>query len=100
VILINSTRSGEEPRTIISTEIHHICPDSKLLFLLIFAVSKFFLIMTLEEKGKFAPPSIMTTYPQKVSDAIQQCENLIAATHWDLYDNNKVDGADLYVGKN
>ena len=56
--------------------------------------------MTLEEKGKFAPPPIMTTYPQKVSDAIQQCENIIAATHRDLYDNNKVDGADLYVGKN
>jgi len=56
--------------------------------------------MTLEEKGNFAPPPIMTTYPQLVSDAIQQWENIIAATHWDLYDNNKVDRADFYVGKN
>lgn len=46
------------------------------------------------------PPPIMTTYPQMVSAAIQQWENIIAATHWDLYDNNKVDGADFYVDKN
>jgi hypothetical protein len=56
--------------------------------------------MTLEEKGKFAPPPIMTTYPQLVSNAIQQWENVIAATHWHLYDNTKVDGADFYVGTN
>jgi hypothetical protein len=56
--------------------------------------------MTLEEKGKFAPPPQMTIYPQKVSNAIQQWENVIAATHWDLYDRTKVDGSDFYVGKN
>jgi hypothetical protein len=56
--------------------------------------------MTLEEKGKIAPPPIMTIYPQMVSVAIQQWKNVIAATHWDLYDNTKVDGADFYVGKN
>jgi hypothetical protein len=56
--------------------------------------------MTLEEKGKFAPPPKMTAYPQMVSNAIQQWENIIAATHWDLYDSTKVDGADFYVGKN
>ena len=55
--------------------------------------------MTLEEKGKIAPPPTMTTYPQMVSNAIQQWQNVIAATHWDLYDNTKVDGADFYVGK-
>ncbi len=56
--------------------------------------------MTLEEKGKFAPPPKMTPYPQMVSSAIQQWENVIAATHWDLYDRTKVDGSDFYVGKN
>jgi len=55
--------------------------------------------MTLEEKGKLAPPPIMTIYPQMVSIAIQQWEKVISATHWDLYDNTKVDGADFYVGK-
>ena len=55
--------------------------------------------MTLEEKGKYAPPPIMTDYSQVVSDTIQEWENVIAATHWDLYDNTKVDGADFYVGK-
>ena len=60
----------------------------------------FLKIMTLEEKGNFIAPPIMTTYPQIVSLAIQQWQNIIAATHWDLYDNSKVDGADFYVGKN
>lgn len=55
--------------------------------------------MTLEEKGKFAPPPIMNTYPQMVSNAIQQWANVISASHWDLYDNSKVDGVDFYVGK-
>lgn len=56
--------------------------------------------MTLEEKGTFAPPPILTTYPQMVSSAIQDWKNVISATHWDLYDNSKVDGADFYLGKN
>lgn len=55
--------------------------------------------MTLEEKGLIIPPPIMPLYPQMVSVAIQQWENVISATHWDLYDNTKVDGADFYVGK-
>lgn len=56
--------------------------------------------MTLEEKGKIAPPPIMTTYPQMVSDTIQQWQNVISVAHWDLFDNTKVDGSDFYVGKN
>jgi hypothetical protein len=55
--------------------------------------------MTLEEKGLIIPPPIMSTYPQMVSVAVQQWANIISATHWDLYDRNKVDGADFYVGK-
>ena len=56
--------------------------------------------MTLEQKGKYAPPPIMTTFPQMVSDEIQSWDHIISATHWDLYDRKKVDGADFYVGKN
>ncbi len=56
--------------------------------------------MTLEEKGLIIPPPIMPPYPQMVSKAIQQWQNVISATHWDLYDSKKVDGADFYVGTN
>ncbi|WP_300979150.1 luciferase family protein [Flavobacterium sp.] len=56
--------------------------------------------MTLEEKGLIIPPPVLATYPQMVSHAIQQWPNVMAATHWDLYNNTKVDGADFYVGKN
>lgn len=56
--------------------------------------------MTLEEKGLIAPPPTMSAYLQMVSDTIQQWENVISASHWDLYDSTKVDGADFYVGKN
>ncbi|MBK0381671.1 DUF5519 family protein [Pedobacter sp. SD-b] len=57
-------------------------------------------MMTLEEKGPITPPPLMTAYPQMVSNAIQQWENVISATHWDLYDNTRVDGVDFYVGEN
>lgn len=56
--------------------------------------------MTLEEKGIFLSPPTMTAYLQMVSNVIQKWENVISATHWDLYDSTKVDGADFYVGKN
>ena len=56
--------------------------------------------MTLEEKGRIVPPPTMSAYPQMVSLAIQQWKNIISASHWDLYDNSKVDGVDFYVGKN
>lgn len=55
--------------------------------------------MTLQEKGPLAPPPILSTYPQLVSNSIQQWKNITAAAHWDLYDNTKVDGADFYVGE-
>jgi hypothetical protein len=55
--------------------------------------------MTLEEKGRIIPPPILAIYPQMVSDAIQQWKHIISATHWDLYDRTKVDGADFYAGE-
>ncbi len=55
--------------------------------------------MKLEEKGKFSPPPVLNKYAQSVSNEIQKWKNIITATHWDLYDNTQVDGADFYVGK-
>ena len=55
--------------------------------------------MKLEEKGKFLPPPILEKYSQMVSTQIQKWKNIIAATHWHIYDNTQVDGADFYVGE-
>jgi len=55
--------------------------------------------MRLEEKGQILPPPVLSKYPQMVSEEIQKWSNIISATHWDLYDRTKVDGADFYVGK-
>ena len=55
--------------------------------------------MRLEEKGKILPPPVLDKYPQMVSAEIQQWANIIAATHWYLYDITQVDGADFYVGE-
>ena len=55
--------------------------------------------MKLEEKGKFLPPPVLDKYAQLVSTEIQKWSNIIAATHWHLYDTTQVDGADFYVGE-
>jgi hypothetical protein len=55
--------------------------------------------MKLEEKGKFLPPPVLDKYAQLVSTEIQKWNNIIAATHWYLYDTTQVDGADFYVGE-
>ena len=54
--------------------------------------------MKLADKGKFLPPPALDKYPRMVRAEIQQWKNIIAATHWSLYNNTKVDGADFYVG--
>jgi Family of unknown function (DUF5519) len=55
--------------------------------------------MTLEEKGQIVPPPILSKHPQMVSIEIQKWKDIIAATHWHIYDNKKVDGADFYLDK-
>lgn len=55
--------------------------------------------MKLEEKGPIVPAPVLSKYPQMVSEEIQTWSNIISATHWDLHDRTKVDGADFYVGK-
>ena len=54
--------------------------------------------MTLEEKGAIMPPPELSTFPQEVSKEIQSWNNITAATHWQLYNRTKPDGADFYIG--
>lgn len=55
--------------------------------------------MTLEEKGNLIPPPVLSIYSEIVSQEIQKWEGIIAATHWEIWDRNKANGADFYVGK-
>jgi len=55
--------------------------------------------MKLKDKGQILPAPVLSKYPQMVSEEIQKWSNIISATHWDLYDKTKVDGADFYVGE-
>ena len=53
--------------------------------------------MTLEEKGNIIPPPVLSKYPEMASIEIQQWENIISATHWEIHNNNKPNGADFYM---
>ena len=55
--------------------------------------------MTLEEKGPIVPPPELSKFPQQVSKEIQSWKDIISATHWDLYNRTKPDGADFYIGE-
>ena len=55
--------------------------------------------MKLEEKGKIVPPPVLSKYLEIVSKEIQQWLGIISATHWEIHDRNKPNGADFYVGE-
>ncbi|MEO5571891.1 MAG: luciferase family protein [Bacteroidia bacterium] len=55
--------------------------------------------MKLQEKGKIIPPPVLSTYSEIVSKEIQSWQQIISATHWEIWDNNKPNGADFYVGE-
>ncbi len=55
--------------------------------------------MTLQEKGLIVPPPPLAPQLQPIADSIQTWEGIIAATHWDLYNRTRPDGADFYVGE-
>ena len=55
--------------------------------------------MRLESKGDIKPPPKLKGPAQSVSSEIQSWPQIIAATHWFLYDRTRVDGADFYVGE-
>lgn len=55
--------------------------------------------MKLKEKGKIIPPPELSKYCEIVSKEIQQWPEIISATHWEIEDNNKPNGADFYLGE-
>lgn len=55
--------------------------------------------MKLKAKGKIIPPPELSKYSEIVSKKIQQWPEIISATHWEIWDNNKPNGADFYFGE-
>ncbi len=55
--------------------------------------------MKLEEKGRIVPPPVLSKYLEIVSKEIQQWPGIISATHWEIHNRNKPNGADFYVGE-
>ena len=55
--------------------------------------------MTLEEKGPVTPAPVLAGPGQKTAEAIGSWPAIISATHWDLFNRSRVDGADFYVGE-
>jgi len=55
--------------------------------------------MKLEEKGNVTPPPVLSRYLEIVSQEIQHWQGIISATHWEIYNNNKANGADFYFGE-
>jgi len=51
----------------------------------------------LKEKGNIVPPSKLSKNSEMVSKEIQQWLEIISATHWEIWDNNKPNGADFYL---
>ena len=55
--------------------------------------------MKLDQKGPIKPAPVLTGPGQKTAEAIQSWPTIISATHWDLFNRSRVDGADFYVGE-
>lgn len=53
--------------------------------------------MKLQEKGPIIPAPVLAGPGQKTAEAIQSWSAIISATHWDLFNRSRVDGADFYV---
>jgi hypothetical protein len=55
--------------------------------------------MKLTEKGRFAPPPKLPKHAETVSKALASWPEVHARTHWQLGDEDVIDGADFYVGE-
>lgn len=55
--------------------------------------------MKLTEKGRIVPPIKLGEPMENVSKTVQSWNKIISATHWNLYDRTKPDGADFYVSE-
>ena len=54
-------------------------------------------MIRLQNEGVVQPPPVLPTYAQQVSLEIQSWPEVIAATHWKLWDPKTVDGAEFHV---
>ncbi|WP_210522069.1 luciferase domain-containing protein [Hymenobacter terricola] len=54
--------------------------------------------MKLSEKGPLLPPPVLAGPGQHTAETVQSWPGVVAATHWDLFNRTRVDGADFYVG--
>lgn len=54
--------------------------------------------LPLAAKGPIAPPPVLGEPLQRLADAVQSWPGIIAATHWNLWRRNEVDGIDFYRG--
>ena len=53
--------------------------------------------MKLSDKGPIIPAPVLTGPGRKTAEVIQSWPAIISATHWDLFNRSRVDGADFYV---
>jgi hypothetical protein len=53
--------------------------------------------MKLNEKGPIQSAPVLAGPGQKTAEAIQSWPAIISATHWDLVNRSRVDGADFYL---
>lgn len=53
--------------------------------------------MKLSEKGPIKPAPVLAGPGQKTAEVIGSWPTIISATHWDLFNRSRVDGADFYV---
>lgn len=53
--------------------------------------------MKLQDKGPLIPSPTLGNPAQKTAETIASWPAIIWATHWDLFDRSRVDGADFYV---
>lgn len=53
--------------------------------------------MKLDHKGPLKPPPVLAGPGRKTAEAIGSWPAIVSATHWDLFNRSRVDGADFYV---
>ena len=55
--------------------------------------------MKLKDKGPIVKPPDLKGWAQKASLEIQSWKDIVSATHWEIGDSTKVNGADFYVAE-
>jgi len=55
--------------------------------------------MKLQDKGALRPAPTLVSPGQKTARTVASWPAIISATHWDLFDRSRVDGADFYVNE-